>query len=89
MHKIQLRSFFNPIQNGPFQGCSWMGGEGGQKGALLKTCQTYPTMTKLGTVVPYLKKIQNICQSRDIPLEFFRHQYFFTRNQQILLHKEI
>ena len=31
---------------------------------------THPTMKKLGTVIPYLKKIQNIHKSRDTPLEF-------------------
>ena len=35
--------------------------EGGeQKGPLPKICLTYPTMMKLGTVIPYLKKIQKI-----------------------------
>ena len=29
---------------------------------------THPTMMKLGTVIPYLKKIQKICESRDTPL---------------------
>ena len=33
-------------------------------------CHTYPTMMKLGTVIPYLKKIQKIYESRDTPLEF-------------------
>ena len=31
---------------------------------------THPTMKKLGTVIPYLKKIQKIHKSRDTPLEF-------------------
>ena len=44
---------------------------------------------KLGTFIPYLKKIQKLYKSRDKPLEFFRHQYFFTGNQQILLYQEI
>ena len=47
----------NPIQGGLFGGCSQMGG---QKGPLPKICHTYPTMMKLGTVIPYLKKIQKI-----------------------------
>ena len=37
---------------------------------LPKICHTYPTMMKLGTNVPYLKKIQKIYESRDTPLEF-------------------
>ena len=31
---------------------------------------TYPTMMKLGTVIPYLKKIQKAYESRDITLAF-------------------
>ena len=37
---------------------------------LLKICHTYPTMMKLGTVISYLKKIQEIYKSRDTVLEF-------------------
>ena len=36
-----------------------MAGGGGQKRPLPKICDTYPMMMKPGTVVPYLKKIQN------------------------------
>ena len=31
---------------------------GGQKAPLPKICHTFPTMMKLGTITPYLKKIQ-------------------------------
>ena len=51
-------------------------------------CHAYPTMMKLGTVIPYLKKIQKIYESRDTPPDFYRHQ-IFTGNQQILLYQEI
>ena len=37
---------------------------------LPKTCHTYPTMIKLGTVIPYLKKTQKLYKSRDTSLEF-------------------
>ena len=37
---------------------------------LPKICHTYSTMMKLGTVVPYLKKIQKIYKSCDTPHEF-------------------
>ena len=37
---------------------------------LPKICHTYPKMMKFGTVVPYLKKIQKLYESRDAPLEF-------------------
>ena len=33
-------------------------------------CYTYPRIMKLGTVIPYLKKIEKIYESRDTPLEF-------------------
>ena len=52
----------------------------GTKRSLAKICHTYPTMVKLGTLIPYLKKIQKIYKSCDTPLEFCSHQYFFTRN---------
>ena len=46
-------------------------GEGAAKRAPHpKICHTYPTMMKLGTVIPYPKKIQKIYESRDTPLEF-------------------
>ena len=42
----------------------------GKKPLLLYICHTYPTMMKLGTVIPYLKKIQKLYISRDTPLAF-------------------
>ena len=47
----------------------WWGG-GGQRPLLPKICHTNPTKMKLGTVIPYLKKTQNIYESRDTILEF-------------------
>ena len=60
----------NPIQDGPFWGCSRA------KNALSKICHTYPTLMKLGTVTAYLKKIQKTHKSRDKPLEFCLRQHF-------------
>ena len=60
----------NPIQDGHFWGCSRMGGGGREKAPLPKICHTYPTVMKLGTVIPYLKKIQKIFELRDTPPEF-------------------
>ena len=40
---------------------------------------TYPTMVKLGTVIPYLRKIQKMYESRDTSLEFCWHQHFFSK----------
>ena len=63
-------------------------GEGAKKTPHLpKIYHTYPTMMKLGTVIPYLRKIRKIYESLDTPLEFYWHQYFFTGNQQILLYQ--
>ena len=36
-----------------------------KKAALPKICYTYPVMTKLGTVIPYVKKTQKIYKWRD------------------------
>ena len=65
---MQKSCNINPIQDGFFRGCSRMGG--GQKGPLPKICHTYPTMVKLGKVIPYLKEIHKIYESRETPLEF-------------------
>ena len=62
--------FFNPIQDGLFRGCSRMGGGAGKKSPLPKICRTYPTMMKLGTVIPYLKKLQKLYESHDTLLGF-------------------
>ena len=49
-------------------------GEGGlkrrEKVPLPNICNTYPTMMKLGTVTPYLKKIQKIMNHVTHPLRF-------------------
>ena len=58
----------NPFQDGLFWGCSRMGM--GEKVPLPKICHTYRTMMKHGTVIPYLKKIQKMYESRDTHPEF-------------------
>ena len=60
-------------------------GRGAKKNPLPKICLTYSTMMKLGTVIPYLKVIQQTYESRDLTLEFGWHQHFFTKIEQILL----
>ena len=72
-----------------FFGDAHGGGGGAFWPTLPEICHAYPTMIKLGTVIPYLRKTQNIYKSRDKSLEFCWHQHFFTKNQQILLHQEI
>ena len=65
---LQKEIFLNPIQDGFFQGCSRMGGEA-KRPLVPKICRTNPAMIKLGTVIPYLKEIQNKYESRATPLE--------------------
>ena len=88
---LVLKNVFLTLFRMYFFGTSyrWVG-EGGAKGYTLpKICHTYPAMMKLGTVIPYLRRICKIYESRDKPLEFCWHQYFSTKNQQILLYQEI
>ena len=47
-----------------------MGIFGTAKATLPKIYHTYPTMMKLDTVIPYLKKIQKIYEYRDSTLNF-------------------
>ena len=65
--RLRLEMFLTLFRMGFFGAAH---GWGGQKGPLPKICYTYPTMMKLGTVIPYPKKIQKIYESRDTPLEF-------------------
>ena len=43
---------------------------GVKKAPLHNICHTYPTVLKLDKVIPYLRKIQEVYESRDTPLEF-------------------
>ena len=52
------------------------GGRGAKRPLFPKICHSYPTIMKLGTVIPYLKKIQKLYESRDTPLEFCWHKHF-------------
>ena len=70
-----------------FWAAHWWGK--GKKAPLPKICRKYSTITKLGTVIPYPKKVQKIYESRDTQLEFCCYQHLFTENQQILLYQEI
>ena len=58
-------------------------------GLLTDRGDTYPTMMKLDTVVPYLSKIQKKYESCDTLLEFCWNQHFFSGNRQILQYQEI
>ena len=81
------KNVFNPIQDGLFRSCSWIGGQKGPH--LPKICHKYPTMMKLDTVIRYLKKVQKMYEPRDASLEFCWAHHFFIWNQQILLYQEI
>ena len=54
---------------GAAHGWEW-GWGGGKKACLPKICHTYPTTMNLDTVIPYLKQIQKIFESRDTLPEF-------------------
>ena len=58
-YKSSKRIRFNRIQDELFLGWSQMG-EVGKKAPFPKICHKYPTMMKLGTVIPYLRKTQEI-----------------------------
>ena len=45
-------------------------GRGSKRPPLPKICHTYPTMMKFGTVIPYLKEIRKINESRDTHPDF-------------------
>ena len=66
LRKLYLTLF----RMGFFGAAHGWGGEGGKKVPLPKICHTYPTVIKLGTVLPYPKKIQKIYESGDTALEF-------------------
>ena len=69
---------FNPIQNGLFQCCFLMGGA--KKTPFPKICHSYSTIMKLGTVIPYLKKIQKNINHVTHPLRPADISIFFTEN---------
>ena len=72
---------FKSIQYGLFWGCSRM--RRAKRSPLPKNCQIYPTMMKLDTVVPYLKKIQKIYKSRDTLNDFCWHQHLLPKDSNL------
>ena len=63
----QLGSVVSLIQDGPPRDVhSWLRGK--KKPHRIR--HTYPEIMKLGTVIPYLKKIQNKYKSRDTSFDF-------------------
>ena len=61
-----------------FSGPLTDGGAKSPSPPLRKISHIYLTMMKLATVTTYLKKIQKVYESRDIPLAFHWHQQFST-----------
>ena len=67
-HVASTANIINSIQEWAL---SWLlTDDGGKKAPLPKICHTYLTMMKLATVIPYLKEIQKVYESRDKPPEF-------------------
>ena len=60
----------NPIQDGLFSELLTDKGGRGGKTPLPEVCYTYATMMKLATVIPYLKRMQKVFESRNKSLEF-------------------
>ena len=53
---------------------------GGKKVSFPKICHTYPTMMKLGTVIPSLVKIQKISESREHMWSFAAISIFYRKS---------
>ena len=66
-----------------------MWGEGGvaknPSPPLPKICHTYPAIMKLGTVTPYLKKIQKIYELRDTHFESPDISIFYRKSENFPL----
>ena len=65
------------------------GGWEAKRSSLPNIYHPYPTVMKLGTVIPYLKKTHKLYKSRDTPSDFCWFQPFFIGNQQFLLYQDI
>ena len=78
---IAIFKSFNPVQDEHFRGRSRMGRRG-KKVPLPKICHTYPAKMKLGTVIPYLKKIQKIYESRQTALCVLLTSAFYYRKSE-------
>ena len=70
--KVEVKNshFFQPYSGWTFLGLFTDEGWGSKRTSLPKLCHTYTAMMKIGTVIPYLKRIQKMYESRDTSLEF-------------------
>ena len=80
----ELHHFLTALNPRAFSGMLLDGGE--QKTPLPKICHTYRAMMKLGTAIPYLRKIQKVYESHETPFQLCWYQHVFTVKQQILLY---
>ena len=60
-------------------------GSGCRNAPFPKIYHFYPTVMKFRTDILYLTKIQNIYKSRETPIKFFWHQYFFSQKSATLV----
>ena len=81
-------SFFNPIQDGLFRGCSRMGG-GKKAPTSLKSVTHMLQWWNLAQLYLTQRRSKKYMNHVTHPLEFCWHQHFFTANQQILLYQEV
>ena len=65
-----------------------VGVRGAKRPRFPKICHTYPTIMKLCTVIPYLKKIQKFMNTSQTPSVLLTSA-FFHRNSANLLYQEI
>ena len=66
-NRVRLATLLTLFRMGIF-GLLTDGGGRGKKAPLSKICHTYPTMMKLGTVIPYLKDIKHYMNHVTHPL---------------------
>ena len=88
VESLSSPTLLTPFRMG-FFGAAHGCGEGAKRPSFPKIFQTYSTIMKFGTVIPYLKKFQKQHELYGTLLGFRWHQHLFTRSQQILLYQEI
>ena len=65
------------------------GWEGPKRPPLPKICHTYPTVMKLGTVIPYLKKIWKIYESRGTPWVLVTSAFIHRKSANFVISRNI
>ena len=62
---------------------------GCKKFHLPKIFHTYPAMIKLGSVIPYLKKMKKTYKSRDTPLDFTDISIFHRKSATFAISRNV